>query len=167
MHGENANSFFNPITDLVYSLNKEGGIESGGYKINNTLLQTDGTLFVRGDNSDTPHKSKSKQVSVSSFSELFEDMAVPAGLFMMPSLFKPTSSSSSSSSSQKGGSKLILEDSSIQSGIVPSDLYDRLLDLVSPDKRVVYDHKTRRKKTASRSHSQNPQNQKKKTRRHK
>jgi len=162
MHGENANTFFNPVTDLVYSLNKEGGIESGGYKINNTLLQTDGALFVGG-----PNKSKSKQVSVSSFSELFEDMAVPAGLFMMPSLFKPTSSSSSSSSSQKGGSKLILEDSSIPSGIVPTDLYDRLLDLVSPDKRVVYDHKTRRKKTASRSSSSHPQNQKKKTRRHK
>jgi len=162
MFAENANSFFNPITDLVYSLNKEGGIESGGYKINNTLLQTGGALFV-GDNSDTSDKSK----QVSAFSELFENMAVPAGLFMMPPLFKPTPSSSSS---HKGGSKLILEDSGIRSGIIPSDLYDRLLDLVSPDKRVVYDHKTRRKKTPSRSQSKSShssQNQKKKTRRHK
>lgn len=159
MIAENANSFFNPITDLVYSLNKHGGIESGGYTINNTLLQTGGALFV-GDNSDTSDKSK----QVTAFSELFEDMAVPAGLFMMPPLFKPTPSTSSS---HKGGSKLILEDSGVRSGIIPSDLYDRLLDLVSPDKRVVYDHKTRRKKTSSRSQSQSSQNQKKKTRRHK
>ena len=68
----------------------------GGYQVNNLLYQHKMPLFVSPmtgggggdgggdrDNGENPHFIPEK------FSDLFRDLAVPAGLFMMPSLFRP------------------------------------------------------------------------------
>ncbi len=84
--------FFNPSEHLVFHQDKEGNMIGGGYRVNNLLYQNKMPLFVSvGDGAQTggggsgsePHFIPEK------FSDLFRDLAVPAGLFMMPPMFRP------------------------------------------------------------------------------
>jgi hypothetical protein len=151
--------FFNPSEHLVFHQDKDGNMIGGGYQVNNMLYQNKMPLFVSPmtgggsgsgghDDGENPHFIPEK------FSDLFRDLAVPAGLFMMPALFRPRNYAASvreedtepepepKAASDSDDS----DDETERRKPVPNDIFDTLLSLVTPSERIQHDVKTRRKK---------------------
>ena len=93
------------------------------------------------------------------FSDLFKDLAVPAGLFMMPSLFKPRNyafevpEAEAAKPHKEGDTDTDTDDEdaterSCRTKPVPNDIFDTLLSLVTPSERIQHDVKTRRQRQA-------------------
>ena len=150
----------------------------GGYKVNNMLYQHKMPLFVSyneasmtgggGGGGDDTASGENKHFIPEKFSDLFRDLAVPAGLFMMPSLFRPrtyatclpdadTEPKAESESEPKAESESEAEadtdsdsyesdDETNRRRPVPDDIFDTLLSLVAPKERIQHDVKTRRNK---------------------
>ena len=131
----------------------------GGYQVNNMLYQHKMPLFVSPmtgggggigdrDNGENPHFIPEK------FSDLFRDLAVPAGLFMMPSLFRPRNYATcvpntdiDTDTEPKVAAESDDDDSDDETDRrkpVPNDIFDTLLSLVTPSERIQHDVKTRR-----------------------
>ena len=113
------------------------------------------------------------------FSDLFRDLAVPAGLFMMPPQFRPRNyafdvpeedatiprekkhgdgdgdGESSSDSSDDEGNE------SNRRKTVPTDIFDTLLALVTPTERIQHDVKTRRQRQQQHSNKADKKRQNK------
>lgn len=171
-----SDQFFNPAQHLVLHQDKEGNMIGGGYKVNNMLYQHKMPLFVSyneasmtgggsGGGDDTAN-GENKHFIPEKFSDLFRDLAVPAGLFMMPSLFRPrtyatcppdadtdTEPKAESESGSGAGSEADTDSDSDESDDetnrrkpVPDDIFDTLLSLVAPKERILHDVKTRRNK---------------------
>jgi hypothetical protein len=154
--------FFNPSEHLVLHQDKEGNMIGGGYKVNNILYQNKMPLFVSpitggggsggsggsggvDDDGENPHFIPEK------FSDLFRDLAVPAGLFMMPALFRPRNYASCVTDTEpkaKAYSESDSDDETDPRKPVPNDIFDTLLSLVTPSERIQHDVKTRRNKGA-------------------
>jgi hypothetical protein len=183
--------FFNPAEHLVFHQDKEGNMIGGGYRVNNLLYQHKMPLFVSvgagaqsggggdgdGDRDTAAHFIPDK------FSDLFRDLAVPAGLFMMPAMFRPRNyafevpeaeaeveveksrheagESSDSSDDDESDYKTTKH--------APNDIFDTLLSLVEAKERIHHDVKTRRNRmsgdTASLENKRNTKN-KNSTKRH-
>lgn len=185
--------YFNPEQHLTLHQDKEGNMIGGGYQVNNLLYQRKMPLFVSLGNSGGGQGAMSGGAGAGAgggtgsddcenrhfipekFSDLFRDLAVPAGLFMMPPQFRPRNyafdvpdedatiprekkhgdgdgdgeSSSSSDSSDDEDSE------SNRRKTVPTDIFDTLLALVTPTERIQHDVKTRRQrqKTQQQQHS--------------
>jgi hypothetical protein len=185
--------FFNPAEHLVFHQDKEGNMIGGGYQVNNLLYQQKRPLFVSleeqtgggaagGGNkgsvgSSEPHFIPQK------FSDLFRDLAVPAGLFMMPPMFRPRNyafevpeeESSSSDGSDDDG-----HDGEDHDGDhdhthkkkdykstkhAPNDIFDTLLSLVESKERIQHDVKTRRHRPSESSLEKKMKNNKNTTKR--
>jgi hypothetical protein len=175
--------YFNPEQHLTLHQDKEGNMIGGGYQVNNLLYQRKMPLFVSLGNSGgqgamsggaeagagagagaSADDCENRHFIPEKFSDLFRDLAVPAGLFMMPPQFRPRnyafevpeedatiprekkhgdgdgdgdrdSSSDSDSSSDDDDRKT-----------VPTDIFDTLLSLVTPTERIHHDVKTRRRR---------------------
>jgi hypothetical protein len=154
--------FFNPSEHLVFHQDKEGNMIGGGYQVNNMLYQHKMPLFVSPmtgggsrsgsgghDDGENPHFIPEK------FSDLFRDLAVPAGLFMMPALFRPRNYATSVREEEPKAEPDAKADSDSDSDTddeterrkpVPNDIFDTLLSLVTPSERIQHDVKTRRSK---------------------
>jgi len=164
--------YFNPNQHLVFHQDKDGNMIGGGYQVNNLLYQHKMPLFVLlddprggmaggggggggGGGTGTDHFIPEK------FSDLFRDLAVPAGLFMMPALFRPrqyatsvvaeeevadSSRSGNDKSKSNSDSDSESDDDSTRRKPVPDDIFDTLLSLVTPSERIQHDVKTRRTK---------------------
>jgi hypothetical protein len=148
--------FFNPSEHLVFHQDKDGNMIGGGYKVNNMLYQNKMPLFVSPmtggggggghDDEENPHFIPEK------FSDLFRDLAVPAGLFMMPALFRPRNYAACVTEPKPRAeteAEAESEDSDDETGPrkpVPNDIFDTLLSLVTPSERIQHDVKTRRNK---------------------
>jgi len=182
--------YFNPDQHLTLHQDKEGNMIGGGYQVNNLLYQRKMPLFVSLGNSGGQgamsggagagagsDECENRHFIPEKFSDLFRDLAVPAGLFMMPPQFRPRnyafevpeedtvrekkhgdgdgdnddgdSSDSSDSDSDDEGRN------SIRRKTVPTDIFDTLLALVTPTERIHHDVKTRRQrqKTQQQQHS--------------
>ncbi len=162
--------YFNPSTHLVYLTNKNGEMMSGGYTVQNTLFENNIPLYLTGG--DMSHDSRDRSGNISQFSDLFTDLAVPAGLFIMPPLYKPRmiQCTYTNTSTLKHGGKNEDEDDDNNgdnngdddsnngsndeqhggtSQVINESLYDKLLSLVSPDKRIMHDITTRRRKVST------------------
>jgi hypothetical protein len=163
-------SYFNPDQHLVFHQDKEGNMLGGGYQINNLLFNKKVPLFVSIDDATT----SSAQVGGGSnehfipekFSDLFRDLAIPAGLFMMPALHRPrnyafevpeldTQEIKNSDNYAAHDAKTDTNDTESSSDNeeeynktkqVPKDIFDALLALVSPAERIQHDVKTRRQR---------------------
>ena len=172
--------YFNPEQHLTLHQDKDGNMIGGGYQVNNLLYQRKMPLFVSLGNSGGQgamsggaeagaeasagagsDDCENRHFIPEKFSDLFRDLAVPAGLFMMPPQFRPRNyafdvpdedatiprekkhgdgdgdgdSSSDSDSSSDDGRKT-----------VPTDIFDTLLSLVTPTERIQHDVKTRRQR---------------------
>ena len=104
------------------------------------------------------------------FSDLFKDLAVPAGLFMMPSLFKPRNyafevpeadtvkphkdtDTHDDTDTDTDTDDDDAADGSHKTKMIPTDIFDTLLSLVTPTERIQHDVKTRRRKGGAASGS--------------
>lgn len=143
----------------------------GGYKVNNMLYQHKMPLFVSyneasmtggggsGSGDDTA-SGENKHFIPEKFSDLFRDLAVPAGLFMMPSLFRPRNYATSlpdageaaeadthtEAEAEADTDSDDSDDETYRRKPVPNDIFDTLLSLVAPKERIQHDVKTRRNK---------------------
>jgi hypothetical protein len=179
--------YFNPEQHLTLHQDKEGNMIGGGYQVNNLLYQRKMPLFVSLGNSGgqgamsggagagagagagvtSGDDCENRHFIPEKFSDLFRDLAVPAGLFMMPPQFRPrnyafevpeeddrrekkhgdrdrddsSSDSDSDSDSDDDGRKT-----------VPTDIFDTLLSLVTPTERIQHDVKTRRHRQRQQQH---------------
>ena len=162
--------FFNPAEHLVFHQDKEGNMMGGGYRVNNLLYQHKMPLFVsvgagagaqtggggEGDGGSEPHFIPDK------FSDLFRDLAVPAGLFMMPAMFRPRNyafevpeaeaeaevEKSCHEAGESSDSSDDDDDDYKTTKHAPNDIFDTLLSLVEAKERIHHDVKTRRHRSS-------------------
>lgn len=150
----------------------------GGYQVNNMLYQHKMPLFVSPmtgggggigdrDNGENPHFIPEK------FSDLFRDLAVPAGLFMMPSLFRPrnyatcvpdTDTDTDTEPKVAAEADDDSDDETDRRKPVPNDIFDTLLSLVTPSERIQHDVKTRRNNGVGSKKEKKRQNKTRRTR---
>ena len=159
--------FFNPAEHLVFHQDKEGNMMGGGYRVNNLLYQHKMPLFVSvgagagaqtggsGDRDAAAHFIPEK------FSDLFRDLAVPAGLFMMPPMFRPRNYAFEVPEAEANAEAEAVEQKSRDDSDTdtdstdddrdykttkhaPNDIFDTLLSLVEAKERIHHDVKTRR-----------------------
>lgn len=169
--------YFNPEQHLVLHQDKEGNMIGGGYQVNNLLYQHKMPLFVSLDDAGAARQtggggngngSCDEHFIPEKFSDLFKDLAVPAGLFMMPALFRPRNYAfevpeaemdTNDSKPHKDKDKdMDMENDDTESDdtdtddehhktkTVPNDIFDTLLSLVTPSERIQHDVKTRRQR---------------------
>ena len=170
--------FFNPSEHLVFHQDKQGNMIGGGYQVNNMLYQHKMPLFVSPmtgggggigdrDNGENPHFIPEK------FSDLFRDLAVPAGLFMMPSLFRPrnyatcvpdTDTDTEPKVAAEADDDDDSDDETDRRKPVPNDIFDTLLSLVTPSERIQHDVKTRRNNGVGSKKEKKRQNKTRRTR---
>ena len=178
--------YFNPSQHLVFHQDKEGNMIGGGYQVNNLLYQHKMPLFVSagdgnasnmggggaggggGGTGDGYDHAENKHFIPEKFSDLFQDLAVPAGLFMMPALFRPRNYAFETPEPEEvktrrnkrmddhdedGLTESHSEDDSDSDSDhgrehtkqVPGDIFDTLLSMVTPTERIQHDVKTRRR----------------------
>jgi hypothetical protein len=138
--------------DLVFSKNRDG-ILSCGYKVSNALLNA--TLSFPmvggggGDVKKTHGKNKSSDIDLKT-AKLMEDLVVPSSLYYGRPATKDKVFKYKKGKVDKGkkkntsGSSKSDDDSDSDDNVIEESLYDKLLSLVSQDKKVKYDKKTRR-----------------------
>ena len=193
--------YFNPNQHLVFHQDKDGNMIGGGYQLNNLMHHNKCPLFVslddrmrggeqsggggRSDEMENQHFIPEK------FSDLFRDLAVPAGLFMMPAMFKPrnyafevaerVADADADADAQDNGNLNGMDnnadddtdtdtdtddDNERHTKSVPNDIFDTLLALVAPRERIQHDVKTRRHRAGETDKEpEKKKNNKKKTRR--
>jgi hypothetical protein len=160
------NQYFNPDQHLVLHQDKEGNMIGGGYQVNNLLYQNKMPLFVSLDDAGAgrqtggaeSHGDADEHFIPEKFSDLFKDLAVPAGLFMMPALFRPRNyafevpevptdkDTHDSDTETDSDTDTDSDDDVHKTKTVPTDIFDTLLSLVTPSERIQHDVKTRRQR---------------------
>jgi hypothetical protein len=133
------------INDLVFSKNKNNEVECAGYKVNSILMQMSNPVMM------TINKPTNKPSKTDKVSSLFQDLAIPAGIFYMnPSPGKKYNTNSSSTD------------------LVDPGLYDKLLQLVNPEKeKNIYKNKQNKEPRKPRKTKKTKIRQKKQTRKKK
>jgi hypothetical protein len=165
--------YFNPEQHLTFHQDKEGNMIGGGYQVNNLMYQNKMPLFISLDDANLQHRmtggsggsisghddEENKHYIPEKFSDLFRDLAIPAGLFMMPALFKPRNyefevPERNPESNSKDIPKCDVDDTNsdtdtddeVHTKTVTNDIFDTLLSLVTPSERIQHDVKTRRRR---------------------
>jgi hypothetical protein len=191
------NQYFNPDQHLVLHQDKEGNMIGGGYHVNNLLYQNKMPLFVSLDEAGAGagagrHTGGAHNHGISmrtdggnadehfipeKFSDLFKDLAVPAGLFMMPALFRPRNyafevpevprdkDTHDTDTESDTDSDTDTDDDAHKTKTVPTDIFDTLLSLVTPSERIQHDVKTRRQRHTDGSGSGKDKKRQNKTKR--
>ena len=135
--------------DLIFC-KTESGVTSCGYNISNMLLKN--TL-------NTPHSQYDRNINKTSkddirIAKLMEDLIVPSGLYYCHPMTKhkvfnykymQAPQSPRSPQSRENGEK---DEINITNGMIDESVYDKLLSLVSMDKKKLFDRKTRKNKGA-------------------
>ena len=126
--------------DLIFC-KTESGVTSCGYNISNMLLKN--TL-----NSQHGHDIKGKSKDDIRIAKLMEDLVVPSGLYYCHPMtkhkvfnYKPVQPHSQREKGEK-------DEIDITNGMLDESTYDKLLSLVSMDKKKLFDKKTRKNKGA-------------------
>ena len=137
-------------SDLVFN-RKSDGIMSCGYKISNALLNS--TLNVQyggGGGGGQPNKDRKTSEYDIKTAKLMEDLVVPSGLYYCHPITKHKVFNHKIVKEDKGNKKSKSNNNSDESdhegddSVIDESLYDKLLELVSPDSRRKYDKKTRK-----------------------
>jgi hypothetical protein len=120
------------INDLVFTTdNKTGVLKGGGFVINSDLLKD--TLYSNSNTVsglDGENKIQSGGSVSASILNTFKDLAVPAGLFF----------------TQKQVQKNNTIKYDHKPDAVEDGLYDKLLGLLEPERRMLHGRKTKRKR---------------------
>ena len=121
--------------DCVYNKTNDGKIMVGGYSLNSILSQY--PLMI----SNTNVKAGDIQTGVNGFSKMFQDLSVPVGLLYLRQSFKPMNDKF----------KNLVKDIDV----IPEDIYDNLINLVSKDSRRKHNSKTRKERKIKYKSSKN------------
>jgi len=172
-------NYFNPDQHLTFHQDKQGNMIGGGYQVNNLLYQNKTPLFVAfGNNTDGQNmtgggggsqlhsgdESENRHFIPEKFSDLFRDLAVPAGLFVMPPQFKPRNyafevpeqDAETKREGDDGDADTDTDtDDEGRTKQIPNDIFDTLLSLVTPTERIQHDVKTRRRRRSRESVNDN------------
>lgn len=144
-------------SDLVFN-RKSDGIMSCGYKISNALLNSTLNVQYGGSGGGSGHTHKERKTSEYDIktAKLMEDLVVPSGLYYCHPITKHKIFNHKISKQSKADKKSKSHDSNDDSGdnideddVVDESLYDKLLELVSPESRRKYDKKTRKVRSTS------------------
>ena len=192
--------YFNPNQHLVFHQDKDGNMIGGGYQLNNLMHHNKCPLFVslddriRGDRQSggggRSDEMENQHFIPEKFSDLFRDLAVPAGLFMMPAMFKPRNyafevaervadaDADADAAARDNGNLNGMDnnadddtdtdtddDNERHTKSVPNDIFDTLLALVAPRERIQHDVKTRRHRERTGEPEKKHNNKKNTTRR--
>jgi hypothetical protein len=134
--------------DLVFSKNRDG-IVSCGYKVSNALLNSTLSLPMGGGNGNGNGKNKNNDNDLKT-AKLMEDLVVPSSLYYCRPISKTKVFNYKKGKTDKGGKKGNSDnDSEGDDNVIEESLYDKLLSLVSTDKKVKYDKKTRKVMSSS------------------
>jgi hypothetical protein len=134
--------------DLVFSKNSDG-ILSCGYKVSNALLNaTLGMPMVGGGGGSGKGKKHEKQDNEPKTAKLMEDLVIPSSLYYgkpvgNSKVFNYKKGKRDKRDKDKKG-KDSSSDNESDDDVIEESLYDKLLSLVSLDKKVKYDKKTRK-----------------------
>jgi hypothetical protein len=134
--------------DLVFSKNSDG-ILSCGYKVSNALLNaTLGMPMVGGGGGGGKGKKHEKQDNEPKTAKLMEDLVIPSSLYYgkpvgNSKVFNYKKGKRDKSDKDKKG-KYSSSDNESDDDVIEESLYDKLLSLVSLEKKVKYDKKTRK-----------------------
>ena len=130
--------------DLVFSKNSDG-ILSCGYKVSNALLNATLGMPMVGGGGGGKGKKHEKHDNEPKTAKLMEDLVIPSSLYYG----KPNDNSKvfnykkgKRDKDKKG--KDSSSDNESDDDVIEESLYDKLLSLVSLDKKVKYDKKTRK-----------------------
>ena len=132
--------------DLIFC-KTESGVTSCGYNISNMLLKN--TLHMPNSQYSNSRTGKD-DIRIA---KLMEDLVVPSGLYYCHPMtkhkvfnYKPVQDVQSREKGEKGekGEK---DEIDIVNGMLDESVYDKLLTLVSMDKRKIFDRKTRKNKS--------------------
>ena len=131
--------------DLIFC-KTESGVTSCGYNISNMLLKN--TLNMPLSQYDRNiNKTSKDDIRIA---KLMEDLVVPSGLYHCHPMtkhkvfnYKAVQGMGSPHSREKGEKDEI----NITNGIIDESVYDKLLSLVSMDKKKLFDRKTRKNKS--------------------
>jgi len=143
-------------SDLVFN-RKSDGIMSCGYKVSNALLNS--TLNVQYGGGQPNKDRKASEYDIKT-AKLMEDLVVPSGLYYCHpitkhkvfnhKIVKEKKESKESKESKKSKSSDESDHEGDDEGddsVIDESLYDKLLELVSPESRRKYDKKTRKVRT--------------------
>lgn len=152
-------------SDLVFSKNRDG-IVSCGYKVSNALLNSTLSFSMTGgDNGDRSGEknegknknSKNKQNDNElKTAKLMEDLVVPSSLYYCKPVSKTKVFNYKKGKRDKGNKKTRSDSDVSDDDVIEESLYDKLLSLVSVDKKVKYDKKTRKVASSSPKQSRQP-----------
>ena len=163
----------------------------GGYRVNNLLYQHKMPLFVSvgagagaqtgGSGDGDGDRDTAAHFIPEKFSDLFRDLAVPAGLFMMPAMFRPRNYAfevPEAEADAEAVEKKSRDDSDTDTDSTdderdykttkhaPNDIFDTLLSLVEAKERINHDVKTRRRRQTGDASENKMKNKKSTTKRH-
>ena len=143
--------------DLIFC-KTESGVTSCGYNISNMLLKN--TLNMPhsqyGHHHHTGSTNKTSKDDIR-IAKLMEDLVVPSGLYYCHPMTKhkvfnyksvQDSPHSPRLTSREKGDKGEKDEINITNGMLDESVYDKLLSLVSMDKKKLFDKKTRKNKGA-------------------
>ena len=117
--------------DLVFTMDKSGVLKGGGFVINSDLLKD--TIFSNSNTVSTldgANKIQSGGSVSASILNTFKDLAVPAGLFF----------------TQKQVQKNNTIKYDHKEDAVEDGLYDKLLGMLEPERRMLHGRKTKRRR---------------------
>jgi hypothetical protein len=118
---------FDMNKDFVFTTDKNGNLTGGGFTINSDLLKN----TLGGTNNETNIQSGGNaSVASAAILNIFTDLAVPAGLFFTQKQVQKNNTI-----------KYEHKQESVEDG-----LYDKLLGLLEPERRVLHGRKTRSKR---------------------
>jgi hypothetical protein len=127
--------------DLIFC-KTESGLTSCGYNISNMLLKN--TLHVP----NSQYRNSGTGKDDIRIAKLMEDLVVPSGLYYCHPMtkhkvfnYKPVQDVQSREKGEK-------DEINIVNGMLDESVYDKLLTLVSMDKRKIFDRKTRKNKSS-------------------
>tara|TARA_Y100000780_G_scaffold220301_1_gene227533 strand:+ start:3346 stop:3771 length:426 start_codon:yes stop_codon:yes gene_type:complete len=119
------------FNNCVYTKSKDGETMIGGYTVDSILTHYPPmNSNTNSDNSNTNSNTNSKQKG-GHFANMFKDLAVPAGLLFIQQTYKPN----------KDTFKTINDNVNH----IQDSVYDKLLELVTPNERKNYNIKSRKR----------------------
>ena len=142
-------------SDLVFN-RKSDGIMSCGYKVSNALLNSTLNVQYGGGGGQQNKERKTSEYDIKT-AKLMADLVVPSGLYYCHpitkhkvfnhKIVKEKKESKGSKKSKSSDESDHESDHEGDDSVIDESLYDKLLELVSPESRRKYDKKTRKVRT--------------------